>query len=558
MNPTARLVSLVAAAAVLATACATSVRLEVEASQPQPEVLEPSPTAEVTAVSVDSVRAAAAALAGYSSFEVTLDMDTGTSGDDLDLMNVVQVDRVSGIFEWRLNFTGEDWPDRLGSDPASGRAIVDTTFRYMGDGVGPLYFTFDPIPDELDPAKPWIQLTPAQFGLAGGVNAVALDPRAAVSDFPFLEGDLESIEDLGRDAVGGEDMDHYAVSATHAVLLNYLPASLGQALVDDGLSGSFEGSSTVEIWIDDQSALRRLTIEYPAFIAEAIELGSTRDFAGLELSLDYRFGSFDEPLGLELPSDDLVDFDADLGDGGGLPSLAASGECYSEEELFFTDGAPVSCTEAHIAEVYAVTDLEEPSGADWPGLEAVQDRASTFCNDSFRDIMGVPGEISALDVLFFRPDQQTWNDGDREVACFVQYPESVSEPMTSLDPMREFGLVSSYQLETGDCVADTSLVDAVALTAVECSAEHWHEVYASQTIGDGTYPGEDAVVADADAFCEAEFETFVGVSYSDSALLIENLWPTAESWELWGDRLISCSVTSSDGPRSASAAGTRN
>ncbi len=233
----------------------------------------------------------------------------------------------------------------------------------------------------------------------------------------------------------------------------------------------------------------------------------------------------------------------------------AAGQCFTATELADPEGTPVPCTESHIAEVFAVTTRPEPEGAAWPGLDVVLDDASDWCNTQFGEVMGVAGQLSALEILFFRPDEDTWARGDREVACFVQYPEDTSTPLAELDPMRAFGLVSTFALDEDDCVADESLVESVAVSLVDCSDLHWFEVFESAEIADGPYPGDEAVRAFVDDLCEPEFETFVGIPASESTLQLERLFPTEESWEQWDDRLVSCVITS-DETRTGSAAGT--
>ncbi len=237
------------------------------------------------------------------------------------------------------------------------------------------------------------------------------------------------------------------------------------------------------------------------------------------------------------------------------PSGTSVGQCYTAEQLGLIGAATVPCSEPHVAEVFAVTFRDEPADAPWPTLDTLLADASAHCNAAFADVTGVAGDISAIDIKFFRPDESSWTRGDREVACFVDYPDEITAELVELDPLRAFGRVSSYGLADGDCVSDANLSDVVALTLVDCSEAHTYEVYASLVLDDGPYPGDADIIDDADEFCEDAFEPFVGVAYSSSSLLVENLWPTEQSWTDWGDRLVTCAITFEE-PLSGSAQGT--
>lgn len=238
-----------------------------------------------------------------------------------------------------------------------------------------------------------------------------------------------------------------------------------------------------------------------------------------------------------------------------VPSGASVGQCYTGEQLGLVGAATVPCSEPHVAEVFAVTFRDEPTDAPWPTLDTLLADASVYCNAAFADVTGVAGDISAIDIKFFRPDESSWARGDREVACFVEYPDEITTELVQLDPLRAFGRVSSYGLTDGDCVTDANLTGAVALTLVDCSEAHTYEVYASLLLDDAPYPGDADIIDQADEFCETAFEPFVGVAYGGSSLLVENLWPTEQSWREWGDRLVTCAITS-EAPLMGSAQGT--
>ena len=230
------------------------------------------------------------------------------------------------------------------------------------------------------------------------------------------------------------------------------------------------------------------------------------------------------------------------------------GDCFTEDGLRFVGGASVSCDQPHIAEVYAVDARTEAADAPWPGADVVQGDASDFCNDAFGQEFGVAGQITVLDVLFFRPQEATWSTGDRDVACFIRFPTPTTDRLADLDPLRAFGQSSTFGLAAGDCVATPSLTDRVAVDLVDCADPHWFEVYASTAMLDGPYPGDESVLDLADATCRSAFEDFVGIPRAESELRVERLFPTEETWTAWGDRLVTC-VLSGDEQLTGSLAG---
>jgi Septum formation len=113
----------------------------------------------------------------------------------------------------------------------------------------------------------------------------------------------------------------------------------------------------------------------------------------------------------------------------------------------------------------------------------------------------------------------------------------------------EAAQADAFALRVGDCLnvggtvtesEETQMINSVP--TVPCGDEHDGEVYASHLMEDAEYPGDEATAATADELCYANFEGFVGMAYEDSALDFTMFYPTAESWELGGDREILCIV----------------
>ncbi|HMG28909.1 MAG TPA: septum formation family protein [Jiangellaceae bacterium] len=111
------------------------------------------------------------------------------------------------------------------------------------------------------------------------------------------------------------------------------------------------------------------------------------------------------------------------------------------------------------------------------------------------------------------------------------------------------GEVDVLDLKVGDCLAESvpgGGEEVSSVQSVPCSEPHSEEVYAAVTLPEGDFPGEEAVVAQAEELCTAEFESFVGLPYEESALYLSYLTPTEESWS-HGDREVVCTVYDPDG-----------
>jgi hypothetical protein len=125
-------------------------------------------------------------------------------------------------------------------------------------------------------------------------------------------------------------------------------------------------------------------------------------------------------------------------------------------------------------------------------------------------------------------------------------PEETSAPTQGQETAAPgAGAVNVFDLEVGDCLADsmpTGGEEVVTVETVPCSEPHSEEIYAVVTLPEGDFPGEEAVFAQADEGCTAEFESFVGLPYEESVLYYNYLYPYDEqSWN-GGYRWVTCSV----------------
>ncbi|KRA22988.1 hypothetical protein ASD65_00030 [Microbacterium sp. Root61] len=105
----------------------------------------------------------------------------------------------------------------------------------------------------------------------------------------------------------------------------------------------------------------------------------------------------------------------------------------------------------------------------------------------------------------------------------------------------EAGNADVFAVQVGDCLntAGIDTEEVSSLPIVPCTEPHDDEVYFSYQVADGAFPGEEALIADAQEACAVEFTTFVGLAYEESALDLWPMYPTEGSWDS-GDREVLC------------------
>ena len=118
-----------------------------------------------------------------------------------------------------------------------------------------------------------------------------------------------------------------------------------------------------------------------------------------------------------------------------------------------------------------------------------------------------------------------------------------SIPFTVVDNNPADGVDSGiFTIAVGDCLNDGGAEGEISsVPKIDCSEPHDSEVYASVIMDDGVFPGQDAIFAEADRDCEAEFDAFVGINYAESIFSFSYFFPTDESWAD-GDREIVCLI----------------
>lgn len=98
-------------------------------------------------------------------------------------------------------------------------------------------------------------------------------------------------------------------------------------------------------------------------------------------------------------------------------------------------------------------------------------------------------------------------------------------------------------LEVGDCLASDPTGETVSeVPTVDCAEPHVSEVFHTTAIEAEELPSAAEIEGIVQEECFAEFESFVGMAYEESALEVIFLQPSDESWEQ-GDRELVCMIT---------------
>jgi len=109
-----------------------------------------------------------------------------------------------------------------------------------------------------------------------------------------------------------------------------------------------------------------------------------------------------------------------------------AGQCFNTVDHSLTDyGADgvrsttvdvVPCADLHDAEAYAVLPLDAGPDGGYPGLDAAGDAAGSMCANAAGSYLDANTAASGMEVFYYMPPEDAWNDGDRDVTCFFGSP----------------------------------------------------------------------------------------------------------------------------------------
>lgn len=110
-------------------------------------------------------------------------------------------------------------------------------------------------------------------------------------------------------------------------------------------------------------------------------------------------------------------FDLEVGDCFGDPGAAATPSLARDEEVHSVEVVP--CDVTHMYELIDVVVHEAPSGANFPGSDALFEYGARPCAEDFEEIVGTPFLRSELDVVVIAPLDRSWSLGNRDLECIA-------------------------------------------------------------------------------------------------------------------------------------------
>ena len=105
------------------------------------------------------------------------------------------------------------------------------------------------------------------------------------------------------------------------------------------------------------------------------------------------------------------------------------GDCFSVESDELTFVTVVECAEPHEYEVFARFDHPAEAAAAYPGSAELLAEADALCEPLFETYVGHDYQTSVWYITSLTPSDQTWADGDREIACLVNQQDDHGEPI---------------------------------------------------------------------------------------------------------------------------------
>jgi Septum formation len=82
-----------------------------------------------------------------------------------------------------------------------------------------------------------------------------------------------------------------------------------------------------------------------------------------------------------------------------------------------------ACAEPHRGEVVGIHAISASSdGSAFPGLSTIESTAMDRCPPLFAEYVGIGYDASRLEMIYIYPSSDTWNRGDRQIACIATGP----------------------------------------------------------------------------------------------------------------------------------------
>ena len=201
----------------------------------------------------------------------------------------------------------------------------------------------------------------------------------------------------------------------------------------------------------------------------------------------------------------------------------------------------VSCDTPHNGVFFGRDRLAFAADEGFPGSDEVAALTSDRCAELFEDHFDA--DADGFRYRFWRPNQSSWDAGDRSILCSILTPEPLQEQFDPSAHQRFFDLAvgTCFNLGPEETTASLRLDDQVLVVTCE-------EPHRGQMIGSGELiadpedpePDDDGILSLAGDQCEQRFIDFVGISPFESDLGTFPFWfPNEPGWAD-GDRRYAC------------------
>lgn len=219
----------------------------------------------------------------------------------------------------------------------------------------------------------------------------------------------------------------------------------------------------------------------------------------------------------------------------------------------------VSCNEDHNGVFFGRADLNFSEDDAFPGQDQVGAATSELCAELFAATYGVDAE--GFNYRYWRPNETSWDRGDRGVLCAVLDAVPLSEEFNPSLHNRFFDLDIGECFNLGPEETSESLRLDDQVRVIQCGQAHIGQMIGSGNLDvDAAEPfqGEEEVLQLAAAECETLFTDFVGISPFESEFRLSSpIWyPNEQGWNE-GDRRFACAYLGEE-PRSDSLEGVQS
>ena len=97
------------------------------------------------------------------------------------------------------------------------------------------------------------------------------------------------------------------------------------------------------------------------------------------------------------------------------------GQCFNDPDdtTSVNSVLVLDCATPHDNEIFHMVDYPAGSGDPFPGEDAIDAFAEGECSAAFQPYVGSDYSTSAYYVSYYQPSEGTWDNGDREIVCFL-------------------------------------------------------------------------------------------------------------------------------------------